>query len=444
MDRKLGWGARLLCVGGLVLPACVGEVGGDQASARAGASSDAFDPGTGVGEAGEECDSASELCGEQEASASPNFVADDEPPPGCDPEPEDCANGVDDDCDGRVDDNDPDCDPPSCSPVAEGCNNGIDDDCDGLVDDEDPDCDPPSCSPVAEGCNNGIDDDCDGLVDGEDPDCECIWSTEACAIPDCNNHPGDNQQACYAAGNAGNCTPQQLLAWCTRRIDEGPGGLWYQIHQQWVDGNCSGQVLFQDINGIGLYTCDDDDSCTHYQCQTPLVLIFDTTSAVTYWTDEGSHRFDLSPTGDGSATQVDWPTSATPWLAIDRDGDGRISSGRELFGSASPTLTGVAHDGFEALAELDANDDQVIDRRDPGYDALLIWSDANHDRISQPEELTSLNELGVSSLSLTFGRSPRCDQRGNCEVERAPFEWRGSDGRPQRGALVDVHLAVRR
>jgi len=39
---------------------------------------------------------------------------------------------------------------------------------------------------------------------------------------------------------------------------------------------------------------------------------------------------------------------------------------------------------------------------------------------------------------------PRCDARGNCEVERATFRFRDAAGREHTGAVVDVHLAAQR
>jgi len=62
----------------------------------------------------------------------------------------------------------------------------------------------------------------------------------------------------------------------------------------------------------------------------------------------------------------------------------------------------------------------------------------NGDRVSQPEELTSLATERVQSLSLSFSTQPRCDLRGNCERERSTFSF----GEGRQGSLVDVYLRV--
>jgi hypothetical protein len=196
----------------------------------------------------------------------------------------------------------------------------------------------------------------------------------------------------------------------------------------------------------GTEHCDDgEDGPAWSECfvdqstgATPLVLAF-RGEAVAYSTQmRGS--FDL--TGLGVSIATDWPTAATPWLAIDRDGSGTIDGGEELFGSASRLASGGrAEHGFQALAELDANGDGSITAADPSWTELLVWTDRDGDRVSDAGELTKLAALSVEALHVEHVRAPRCDARRNCEIERARFDWRDGDGRVQAGALIDVHLA---
>lgn len=169
---------------------------------------------------------------------------------------------------------------------------------------------------------------------------------------------------------------------------------------------------------------------------TPLVLSFDD-RPVRYTQDAG--RFALRP-GDPVAT--DWPTADTPWLALDLDGDGRITSGAELFGSSTVLPDGsAARHGFAALAALDANRDGRIDRADPQFGALLLWADRDGDRESSPAELSPASAI-VESLSLDHRFDARCDARLNCEGERAALRWRDGD-RVREGSVVDVYLHYR-
>jgi hypothetical protein len=162
-------------------------------------------------------------------------------------------------------------------------------------------------------------------------------------------------------------------------------------------------------------------------CNTPLVLAFDA-QPIAFDRSPGRFAFEV-----GKPVASDWPTAATPWLALDRDGDGAITSGAELFGDA----TGDARNGFEALAILDDNRDGVIDGRDPIFGALLLWADADGDRKSSHAELRRLADV-VDAIPLEHHIDTRC-VRGNCEGERGSFTWRDGD-HTRTGAVVDVYL----
>lgn len=174
--------------------------------------------------------------------------------------------------------------------------------------------------------------------------------------------------------------------------------------------------------------CSDERNAFTVACGgTPLVLSFAVGEQVSFL--PASSRFPLEP-GRGPTT-MDWP--AAPWLARDLDGDGAITSGRELFGSATRLRSGeLARDGFEALAELDENHDGVVDAKDPAFSQLLAWNGA---------ALRPLREL-VRSMSLSVTSSPRCDQRGNCERERARLRWADASGEHD-GEVVDVYPRLR-
>ena len=171
---------------------------------------------------------------------------------------------------------------------------------------------------------------------------------------------------------------------------------------------------------------------------TPLVLSFD--GAEVGLAASSSAAFDL--TGLGQSLATDWPNARTPWLALDRNGDGAINDGRELFGSAVEIAEGrLARHGFEALAALDENGDGRIDAADPGFAALTLWSDGDADRQTDRGELATLAARGVVSLSLSFERRAVCDARGNCGIERAAFTWLDAEGGAHEGRIIDVHLA---
>ncbi|TFH47779.1 MAG: tandem-95 repeat protein, partial [Lysobacterales bacterium] len=82
-------------------------------------------------------------------------------------------------------------------------------------------------------------------------------------------------------------------------------------------------------------------------------------------------------------------------LALDRNFDGRIDAASELF--SNPAVA-AAYRGLGGLAWLDVNDDGVIDSRDPVFDALRLWQDANADGIGDAGELSTLADAGITHL----------------------------------------------
>lgn len=172
---------------------------------------------------------------------------------------------------------------------------------------------------------------------------------------------------------------------------------------------------------------------------TPLVLRFDDTP-VEMAAAPADASFDID--GDGSCITHDWPTAATPWLALDRDLNGHIDDGSELFGSGTLLPGGErATQGFEALATLDTNGDGRITRQDARFEELVLWADEDGDKLSNFAEMPSASEVGLVSIDLSYRVDPVCDARGNCGVERASFTYLDDSGRLRTGEVVDLHLA---
>ena len=122
--------------------------------------------------------------------------------------------------------------------------------------------------------------------------------------------------------------------------------------------------------------------------------------------------FDIA--GTGVPVRIAWTANANnAFLVRDRNGNGIIDNGAEMFGNFTPQPASAHPNGFLALAQYDANGDGVIDASDPIYSQLRLWIDANHDGISQPGELHTLPEMGVYSISLDYSLSMRTDEFGN-------------------------------
>ena len=128
--------------------------------------------------------------------------------------------------------------------------------------------------------------------------------------------------------------------------------------------------------------------------------------------------FDLF--GDGHVRKWSWTAvdRNNGFLVLDRDNNGIIDNGTELFGSMTPQPATQSPNGFLALAVYDerengGNADGFIDEKDAIYSKLRIWIDTNHDGVSQPNELHALSDLGIARIDLQYQVKPRTDQYGN-------------------------------
>lgn len=229
----------------------------------------------------------------------------------------------------------------------------------------------------------------------------------SCGGTDCNDdnyniNPG-RPELCDSIDN--NCngqidencptpTPEPTPTECP---DNGDQWVCNQIHGQWhpfPECYCDeGSPIVIDINGDG----------------------FNLTS------QENGVYFDLN--GDGTVEHWSWTAgdSDEAWLALDRNGDGIINNGQELFGNFTPQPTppaGTIPNGFLALADYDrtatgGNEDGRINRRDAVFSSLRLWQDTNHNGISEANELHTLPDLGLRRIDLDYRESRRTDEHGN-------------------------------
>ena len=237
------------------------------------------------------------------------------------------------------------------------------------------------------------------------------YDTESCTIGtiryNCSKDSGitcDDWFGCGQCPNVDDClTCNSPDVWnsntCTCIPPGGGGG-----------GFCDPSLIICE-NGV-----PDPETCL---CADDSPIVVDTQGNGFNLTDAYSGvMFDLD--SDGNKDRLAWTSTGSDdaWLALDRNGNGRIDNGQELFGNYTSQPPSNTPNGFSALAEYDkrvngGNNDSRISNGDSIYSSLRLWKDINHNGVSEANELHLLPALGLISMDLDYSESRRRDEHGN-------------------------------
>ena len=163
--------------------------------------------------------------------------------------------------------------------------------------------------------------------------------------------------------------------------------------REWLSINGYLDPLFDDIHE--LYNDARDWTIPG---RDPLAIDLDGDGIETIGAD-GTVVFDHD--GDGVKTGTGWVKADDAFVVLDRNGNGLIDTGAELFGVDTVKADGsFAVDGFDALSDLDSNGDGVFDAKDSEFANVRLWQDMDQDGVSDEGELTSLTDAGIVSINL--------------------------------------------
>lgn len=198
---------------------------------------------------------------------------------------------------------------------------------------------------------------------------------------------------------------------------------YHALHQEFEQTRVSGQGIIKTRDGQEISFKLDISMTRDIRTETsaslragdaqrkdPLVLNFDGTAAQL---SDASFAFDLG----GAGKKLAMLAGGSGYLAIDRNGNGKVDSGSELFGPAT-------NSGFGELAALDSDGNGWIDENDAAFKALRVWTPD----IKGGGTLETLASRNVGAIAVAHVASP--------------FELRGT-GNSNLGAIAASGLFVK-
>ncbi|EMF0720702.1 calcium-binding protein, partial [Citrobacter freundii] len=139
--------------------------------------------------------------------------------------------------------------------------------------------------------------------------------------------------------------------------------------------------------------------------------------------------------GNGFAENTGWVGKDDGLLVLDRNDDGSIDTGGELFGNNTRLINGkLAQNGYEALKDLDENQDGLINNLDSAWQQLKVWQDKNGNGLVDESELLSLDEASVAEITTGYQKSDYVDAQGNAHKQTSTITM--NDGSVHNSADV--------
>lgn len=283
----------------------------------------------------------------------------------------------------------------------------------------------------------------------------------------CAPEPGASEHECLEEVNGWNNPPHcvELCGFCDKSSLGMTACVWGRSEHQGGPGcptppftpaGWSNSLTVECGCAASSCDCQSDEGCCESVCQgtwegyycntgSPILINLHSNGNDQLTSPERGVWFDIN--ARGVRDRVAWTTARTAvgFLTLDRNQNGIVDNGSELFGTSTPLRDGTrARNGFDALYDLDGGagvSDVQIDARDEAYSLLRLWIDANHNGYSEPHELQTLEQAGVTTVLAKYRMTRRQDRHGN------RYKFAGTallirNGRPVERRIFDVFFQV--
>ncbi|MDZ7922274.1 calcium-binding protein [Rhodoferax sp.] len=217
--------------------------------------------------------------------------------------------------------------------------------------------------------------------------------------------------------DAGQAYARVIIAAAAELNDRGWDLISDLLYREFVEDSAGINDIDYDINGNVSGNYRTGVSTRPAAPRDPLAIDLDGDGIETVGVGTSPVLFDHN--ADGIKTGTGWVKGDDGWLVLDRNNNGLIDSGRELFG-VDTLLSGTvgvdatyASTGFAALKTLDSNGDNLFDANDTAFGQVRIWQDSNQDGISQGTELFTLAQKNIASIGLNASTTTQNLGNGN-------------------------------
>lgn len=196
------------------------------------------------------------------------------------------------------------------------------------------------------------------------------------------------------------------------------------INVDWYKENCQKKKIWCD-GELDILIDKLKDKFDKSKCErSPLILDLDGDGVETLSMTGNSIYFDHD--NNGYAEKTGWANKDDAFLVMDKNKNGKIDSGTEMFGN---NTSSSAQNGFMALSQYDSNHDGLINSKDSEFKNIKLWQDKNSNGVTDSGELYSLSDAGIKSISTGYIATNNTDSNGNTIKETGFFTRKnGSQG----------------